>query len=357
MASIENARYIPVLSVRPAEMNALLELPEGDKNLLLPAVQLRPWVGSAQFTRTIEKISDVYGERNWIGNLDCDYTPPDEETDRPAIHQFHALCNENNGYENWCRFVAENQRIIPCIQLRHKAEFLGQLERLAALERGLVVHLQNLSEILTAEELVALAEVSEENQILFIIDFKELGRRDLNEAILQWANFLDSATTAIPGCFIAISSTSFPHSFDSITTQEIRERQLFGVAQATNQQHNWNLIYSDRGSARLQIPRGGGGAPYPRIDYPVSNHWYFFRSDSQDGEYQGVAIQAMASPHWNPDLRIWGTQMIERTSRGDEYAIISPAKATAVRINIHLHRQLFYDAPDQMLETDDDWSD
>jgi len=47
------------------------------------------------------------------------------------------------------------------------------------------------------------------------------------------------------------------------------------LAAATAPQQGWDLIYSDRGSARLQSPRGGGGVPYPRIDYE-SRFCYFF---------------------------------------------------------------------------------
>ena len=60
---------------------------------------------------------------------------------------------------------------------------------------------------------------------------------------------------------------------------------------------------------------------------------------------------------WDPELRLWGTQMIERTSLGDLDAIISPARSTAVRINIHLHQQLFYGEPGSLHATDEDWVD
>jgi hypothetical protein len=56
--------------------------------------------------------------------------------------------------------------------------------------------------------------------------------------------------------------------------------------------------------------------------------------------------------------RVWGTQMIERTALGDPDAITSPVRATAARINIHLHRQLFYDDPGAGLyDTDEEWTD
>jgi hypothetical protein len=49
--------------------------------------------------------------------------------------------------------------------------------------------------------------------------------------------------------------------------------------------------------------------------------------------------------------------MIELTSKGDEFGIASPSAATTVRINIHLHRQLYYDSPVELTDTDEDWED
>ena len=54
---------------------------------------------------------------------------------------------------------------------------------------------------------------------------------------------------------------------------------------------------------------------------------------------------------------LWGKQMIERTAYGDEGAISSPPKATAARINIHLHQQLFFGNQAGLYDTDEDWSD
>lgn len=370
MTDIQNARYIPVLAVRPAEMNALRELPERDKELLLPAIQLRPWVGSQEFSNTIDKVREVFGEtRQWIANLDCGYKSSepgiDHETGkqkppRPAIVEFRKLCDTANGYGKWCDFIEDNENLIPCIQLTDPVQFNAQLARLAALKRGLVLHLNAPNQVPTPAQLLALQTAAVNNQILFIIDCGDLAyqQQNLNSTIAQWMNPLTSISEAIPNCRIAISSTSFPHNFtNGVASQEIFERQLFDIATVTAKQQGWNIIYSDRGSARLQMDRSGGGIPYPRIDYPTTNTWYFFRSSSQDGKYQFVAQQTMKNTNWNPKLRIWGTQMIESTAQGDEFAITSPVKATAVRINIHLHQQLFFDQPGNLLDTDDEWVD
>lgn len=378
MADIENTTYIPVLAVRPAEMNALRELPERDKDLMLPAIQLRPWLGANEFTSAIKKVEEVFGkERKWIANLDCGYEPPNVGVDletgdvresRPAIVAFEALCDPTNGYENWCSFVEENGNIIPCIQLEDISQFATQVDRLSALQRGLVLQISSPGQLPSDAQLNYLNSTAQDNQVLFIIDCGELTHReDLSHVIARWVDNINRVYGIIPGCFVAISSTSFPQTFDSITTQEIKERQLYNIALTTGQTRGWNLIYSDRASVRLHIPRSGGGIPYPRIDYPTAHTWYFFRSEAdkeylsearnREAEYQSMARAALGSNYWNQNLRIWGTQMIERTARGDEFGITSPARATAVRINIHLHQQLFYNNPADLLNTDDDWVD
>ncbi len=105
---------------------------------------------------------------------------------------------------------------------------------------------------------------------------------------------------------------------------------------------------------------GGGGEPYPRIDYPQFQEWCFFRAEGPrryKGGYLDLARDLIENPIWDPDVRVWGTQMIEKTKMGEEDGISSPARSTAVRINLHLHRQLWFDRPEQIYDTDDVWQD
>ena len=60
-------------------------------------------------------------------------------------------------------------------------------------------------------------------------------------------------------------------------------------------------------------------------------------------------------PIFDALLRVWGTQMIERTANGDPTAIKTPARSTAVRINLHLQRQTFFNDPIGLYDTEDDW--
>lgn len=167
---------------------------------------------------------------------------------------------------------------------------------------------------------------------------------------------------------IAISCSSFPSDFSGEHRGEnpIYERQLFdNVARACSEV---KMVYSDRGGARAVKIGGGGGIPSPRIDYPLRNDWRFIREEFEDSKnpakgekeilYTKIARKIMNSDYWMPDLHIWGTQVVEFTSQGDQLGISSPTRATAVRISIHMHQQLYYSSPvEDLLDTDEDWED
>jgi len=161
-----------------------------------------------------------------------------------------------------------------------------------------------------------------------------------------------------PKAKIAISASSFPNSFTGIDSQEIYERALFDKVAKNFGSH---VIFSDRGSARAEKQQGGGGLPAPRIDYPKKNEWFFFRqsvalSSPFDG-YQAQALNLMKSKYWDKGLKLWGCQMIERTASGDSQGISSPNRSTAVRINLHLHRQIYFADEESFFDTDEEWTD
>lgn len=163
----------------------------------------------------------------------------------------------------------------------------------------------------------------------------------------------------MPNAAIALSATSFPSDFVGRVSQEIYERQFHRLVSDLHPERAF--IYSDRGSARAERQLGGGGTPAPRVDLAVASQWEFYREEDQgdrDQAYFDAATRATESSAWDPLLKVWGTQMIERTANEDDDAIVSPARSTAVRINLHLHEQSYYGAPpSEKYDTDEDWTD
>lgn len=338
-------------------MVALQELPERDKDRMLPLFQLRPWVSAARLDSALIRLVEVYGERPCYITL---AEPEAIEGRRREVHdELDRLRDPADGFAAWCRFVEERPWIMPALQLTDAGQFPAQAARLHRLDRGLIVHIESAA-IPFARQIVTSTAASTENgrDVVFLFDFGKQG----HNILLRQAEAVGLARLVnelAPEGRTAFSASTFPDGFTTISDQAIFERQLFD---AVARHHGpERLIYSDRGSARAERQTGGGGAPAPRIDYARSVHWNFFRSDDatdRQSAYRREAARLIAREDiWDPDLRLWGTQMIERTSLGDATAITSPARATAVRINIHLHRQLFYGDEGGLYETDEDWTD
>lgn len=353
LRDLDEIAYMPLLSIRPAEMLALESLPERDKDLMLPIFRLQPWVGAHRLESALARMSDAYGDRPCFATL-CD--PDVVASPRPVHEQLDALRSPANGFSAWCDFVEARDNLIPAVQLTDVGEFDVQIARLRNLDRGLIVLVeQDAFQFLRAIASRTAAATEGGRDVVFLLDW---GRQTRHLLLLQAeaVGYIRSIREVAPHARIGLSASTFPEGFTAITNQDIYEREFFQAVR----QHADRLIFSDRGSARAERQTGGGGAPAPRIDYARSRQWDFFRSDSADDRpsaYQFQAQRLMNSAIWDRDLRLWGTQMIERTALGDESAITSPARATAVRINIHLHQQLFFDAPSSLHETDEEWTD
>lgn len=74
--------------------------------------------------------------------------------------------------------------------------------------------------------------------------------------------------------------------------------------------------------------------------------------------YTKISNEIMNETYWENELALWSNYTTELTSEGGEFGVINSAqKATAVRINKHLHTQLHYNAIASLNDTDDDWED
>ncbi|NVK23857.1 MAG: beta family protein [Gammaproteobacteria bacterium] len=365
-------KYIPFLFVGPSEMGAIQELPEKDKDLLLPLFPLRGWVGSHKLKNTPERIRKSIGDRRWIADIDSSFLQHETYLrtgvyPREVFHEIEALLDSSNGYENWCQYVASINEAIPVLQLHDIYEFDRQIVSLEALGRGLVVKFTRLEvdSGLCFEVINRLVE-RDVNDLLVMFDYGHFFA-DVNKSTQKIADLVSFVANSLPQALISISGSSFPFEFSGYENGEnsIYERLLFNDVKGLCP--NARLVYSDRGSARAEKIKGGGGTPAPRIDYPLDNDWRFIRDnyadakDIQVGEKQAlftsIAQRIIASNYWEPDLLLWGTQLITVTSQGDEYGIDNATKATAARINIHLHRQLHYGSNLSDIDTDDDWED
>lgn len=368
-------KYLPVLSISPAEMTALEELPDKDKDAILPIIPLKGWVGSQKLENSIQRILKAIGKRSWIADIDASFIQDNQEKiitgkyPRDVFDEIEALLSPQGAYENWFRYLSREECInaIPTIQLSDESQLEQQITKLSSLGRGIVARfsIEHINAGLHTKVLEVLKKLAVQNTLV-VFDYGQVSREILTFAAAI-SSIIIKASNILPNAVYSVSCSSFPASFSgsNIGENPIYERQLFNNIRKACP--NISLIYSDRGSARADKIGGGGGIPSPRIDYPLDNDWRFIREEfadssaPEDGEkeelYTLIAKKIMKSNFWQPDLRVWGTQVIELTSKGEMLGINSPMRSTAVRINIHMHQQLCYDEPSLLLDTDEDWTD
>lgn len=363
--------YIPILSLSASEMEALRELPEKDKDRILPLIPLKGWLGSKRLENSLNKIKECFGHRKWIADIDanflkkCKTYPTSGQYSREVFNEINNLLDPKDGYKNWCNFLENNENLIPTVQIEDTSELRKQIERIKALGRGSVIRIPTWN--LKSYDISSATDLYYESEdLLIIIDAGDIGRSSAQKAI-EYIQRLEELKHSFPSAIFSVSATSFPYSFSGAHVGEIPiyERQLF--SQIRNEMPHMNLVYSDRGSARADTFSGGSRVPPPRIDYPLKNDWRFIRRDYSDPNnysteekhkiYSEIAKDITKSNYWMKNLKLWGTKLIELTASEDDYGIDSPRKATAARINIHLYQQLHYFDNVDDINTDEEWID
>ena len=366
--------YCPILAISPSEINAIRELPKSDKDAILPIFPIKSWASAHQLSNAIEKVQESLGESNyWIATVDYEELnnrPKDKYRD---VHRdIEKLIDPTDGYSNWCTFIGKHDKLIPCLQTKELKHFELQVQYFNSLERGTVLILRQ-PDIQSGLIERIVEELKKVTELLIIVDLEQINERQVSQK-QQVIDYLLLIKKLIPNALVSLSSTSFPDSFGGYYkgTKSIYERALFDKVREQVE----GLIYSDRGSARANKLAGGGGTPPPRIDYACKNEWHFVRkefsdyADSLSGEAKKRAVKAekkklyteianviISQEYWENDLALYSNYLIELTSKGDEYGVDSAQKATAARINKHLHTQLHYDFHEGDVDTDEDWID
>lgn len=378
---LDDYKYLPILSLKPSEMAALEELSDKEKNQLLPLIELKRWANTKTLDKSYERVKKALGDRYLIADLDLDFISSISEKiddlesagkEIPEVfYEFSDLSESNNGYENWVSYISKFENLIPVVQIQDISELSKQLDFLVKETKPLVFRLRMSGEYSITAKILntvvrTLIDKKVTNKLIIILDYADLTRIDVLE-YEKYAKLINQLFDFFPQATFSVSGTSFPYSFTGSYRGEIPiyERQIFN--KLLDECKGIDLIYSDRGSTRAESLSGASGTPPPRIDYALRNDWRFIRKEfdnddddkyaNKDALYQEAAIELKAQDYWVADLPAWGRQMIEKTALGDPYGITSAQRATAVRINLHLHQQLHYFTDLDEVDTEDDWED
>jgi hypothetical protein len=353
--------YFPILNVKPAEIGALEHLPGTDKDRLLPIIGLKKWYNSSSLDNSIDKIHRCFGQRRIALDLGLigKGTGADEE--------LTALRDSADGYSNWVSFLGDHAQFTPTVQLEDpRPEILRrQIRELLRLDRGIVFRLRR-----TAQWGDALIQtISQMNldgaEALIVLD---IGQIQVNTDLTALAVAAGAiAERSLAACAtatntICVAGSSFPSEFASINRQtariDIRERRLQGILNQDAERRNlrYRFAYGDYGSVFAGDRGFAQSGNALRVDYPARLRWVYHRSELANAAT--VAAQGiMNEPEWDDGLAIWGTTEIRRAADGDVAGLEYQRNWTAVRIHLHLHRQLNFEDGAQFLGTDEPWQD
>ncbi|CDZ60117.1 Hypothetical protein NGAL_HAMBI2605_08410 [Neorhizobium galegae bv. orientalis] len=346
--------YVPTICIRPSEMRALQELPEQDKDRLFPLVLLAPWVGANSLGKAIERVKKSYGNRAFFLGIDEYYQIRNDAN--PASQQFEAIRQGINGFERYYEFIEEFRECIPVVNVGTSDTncLRRQIERAEELGRGFLLSINNFNTPI-GNDRFAIIEAIDHGNFAFHID-KGWHLNPLVEEV-WYQGICQSIFQIRERAALVISAASFPKDFtpfEGIQRVDIGPRKLFRAI--SNRFNNERIIYGDWASTK---PRSYqiASTPLPRIDYALRDSWIVARNKTNDWDFQTAAERLIVSEHWIDDINVWGTYMIRETADGLPFSINSAQMASAARINIHLHMQANYNAPDMVLNTDDPWED
>lgn len=350
--NLANIKYFPTLRTRAAELAGLKKLDDNRKSQIVPLLTVGSWRGNSDLGKAAEKCTEAMGERAFFMDLSAD--------PRKVEAHWNALNQSDNSFENWRRFAASHVGAIPVVLMPNGAKTRDIVQQASAIEdtHGCVAF--RIQDFLTHTPLVisAISALKNPSQAIVFVDCQYI--RDAMAAYVTAAiTTINRLREEFPALLISVLSTSFPSSTLPFA-DAAKQTGAIGI-----QERDFHVkvggspvaIYGDHGSIHavvyddLPIMRWS-----PRIDYPEYNVWHFERRSSagtsNDLAYIecakalvrnfGEALQSPSS---------WGEQMILEAAAGKPFAK-APANWIAVRVNIHLSRQIDYANPAVQYETE-----
>ncbi|MDI2113081.1 beta family protein [Commensalibacter nepenthis] len=350
---LSGKNYVPILSLRPSEMNALEYLLDPAKDQMTPVILLAPWANSKTLNQAVERVQRAFPGRSFILDIDRNYEIPSSSNINEAKQKWLDLSKASGDCKIWYDFCDEFMNVVPC--LRINGDIDQQLKNIQTIGKEFSVRLTPDIYQSPSRMSVLISSLKQVDIPYSIIIDGEWTNDPLSLAgshervVTNYINQLGDNLTIVSSCtsmlknFQDISGIKeFPFSNHNLVEQ---------VARSTNRK----IIYSDWGSARPREPAKIARTPLPRIDYPTtSNSWLIARKN--DWTYEDAAKQIVSSANRDLNLDLWGMNLIRATANGKK-GIDNPRANTAARINIHLYRQAMLGIQNDGFVADAPWID
>ncbi|MDO9006453.1 MAG: beta family protein [Aquabacterium sp.] len=335
--SFEKYCYFPTLRTRHAELKGLGELDAARKSRILPLLTLGKWPQATDFLRAADKVKEAMGDLPYFLDLTAD--------GRHLVDHLKALRDPSGYFSQWRAFVSAYPYAIPVVQLPSDARSRDIIRQAVEIERSVGKVAFRIRDFAKDTPLVvsALSAMDDARNALVFIDCGYI-RAAIAAYVAATITTINQLRAEFPEAFITALSTSFPSSTKpfadssqlrgsiNILERDLHER-IGGHSVAAYGDHGsvHSVVYDDAPIMRWAA----------RIDYPREFDWYFERRP-KDQSAEGYISAAKEIVKVDPDIgsrKIWGEQMIVDAANGIPHAK-APASWIAVRVNIHLARQL-----------------
>lgn len=347
----ERYGYYPALRTRAAELGGLKQLTRQEKEKIVPLITLGKWPRSEDIQISLNKVVDAMDDLPFI----LDVTREGKHHCENSV----SLLSPDNSFAAWRNFVSQRDNIIPVVQITDSAKIRDitmQAREFENTKGSLAFRITNPQRDIQ-KVISSLATLYTPEKAIVFIDLGYI-RGNTPIATTAAVSAINQLRQEIPETIISILSTSFPSTVMTFCREDGRsgeidiiERELFQTIGGRDV-----CIYGDHGSIHAVVYDETGGRYVPRIDLPFDDSWYFERRSGEDST--GYIDAACAIIREYPDLaneHSWGAEMIKRAANGQIDGMGSPAKWIAVRVNMHISRQiLLSDTAYQTLAEDDD---
>lgn len=330
--------YYPALRTRPAEMEGYKELTQQIKKSLLPIVTLGAWPRMDGLGESLAKLQAAVEKRPVILDLTRESAYQNSEV--------KDLMNSDSNFKAWCEFASRIPNAIPMVQITTDAKQSQIIRQTRQLEgAGLQKIAFRVTDFTndTPKVINALSAMDSPENALVIIDAGYV-RETMAASIAACVSTINDIREEIAETIITVLSTSYPATLTTFIDPSSKgtagiisllERDLH---QAVGSDAS---IYGDHSSIHAKVYPTTGGKYTPQIDFPLYDAWAIERRPGMDGNGYVDAASSLISKY--PEILeddSWGTRMIMTAAKGEIDGMKARAKWIAVRVNIHIKKQL-----------------
>lgn len=343
--------YFPSFRSKRAELLGYRNLPDEDKDAIVPAITLTRWPRKESLSDAREQVLDVLDGRRFV--MDTTKRVGMFATDSQA------LLNPDNAFAAWRGFVGDTDNpIIPVVQMTKQAGRRDIVRQAILLQQDygdIAIKLRLTSPAARGLLLNVLSALDDPARLWIYLEAGYITQLSAPELAPEMLETIAKIREVDDTPLIISSSSSFPRSVADHGDES-------GVIPNLDRRFHDTIggdavcAYGDHSSVHVEPYSVQARGYVPRVDYATYRSWFYERRRPAKGGlgYIDAAKAIMEAEEFEPELNLWATEQIQAAAAGDLEGRGAPAFWISVRVNMHLHRQINYH---NEVNFDDDFDD